>query len=106
MSTGAHTRCAANAPAHDAGDVRPSRAARRKARRERCGALVAAGEHVPGGHRSHYTTSDIRDVVQTDLEAMRQQIEAHRKVPMDPQWHYDDEIRRAEHDMQKEMQRV
>ena len=49
----------------------------RRLRRERKAAMVAAGTWRP---RSHYLTADIRDSVQEDLLAMRQQIAAQRKI--------------------------
>jgi hypothetical protein len=83
-----------------------NRPQRRRLQRQLADAKKASGSYVPAKPRSLYRTDHIRDVVQEQLLSMRQQIEAHRHVAMDPSWQWDQELWDAEHEAQKEAQRV
>jgi hypothetical protein len=92
----ANTRRAASAPAPHGAELRPSRSARRAARRERCAALVAAGMHVPGRHRSlldvgNAIARNAADEVAERRALVREQL-AHART--DGDWHFDAETAR------------
>ncbi len=60
-------------------------AARRK-REAAIAAHVDAGTYRPPSRKSRFLTTDIRDAVQADLHAMRQQMEAQRDRLKDREW--------------------
>lgn len=60
-----------------------SKSSLRRDRRKLTAELIAEGKHT---RRSNYTTSDIRDVVQTTIGDMRAMMEAHRDRLNDRSW--------------------
>ena len=72
-----------------------SRSDRREWLRKRATERAAAGLPPKKPHRrSHYQAADIRDAVQADIQAMRQQIESGRKA-RDYEWAYRKEVAAA-----------